>query len=79
MCSGFTSPFDFTDAHLFVTLDALDSESVCKVWRDSVRLANINGNDAAIRNVLAGLHNVAADEARILQSFLTRAIERGLH
>jgi predicted ATPase len=70
--------YDFTDAHIFVMLDALDSVEVSRIWHEACRLAKNGSHTDAITYVLDGMRQFKADEAGMMSSFMTRAIERGL-
>lgn len=70
--------YDFTDAHVFVLLDALDSDYVEQTWRSATRIAKTQGTEAAIAHVRQQMEQIKIDEAKSLAAFMARAIERGL-
>ena len=70
--------YDFTDAHIFVLLDALDSDYVEQTWESATRIAKTQGTEAAIAHVIQQMGQIKIDEAKSLAAFMARAIERGL-
>ena len=70
--------YDFTDAHMFVMLDALNSTDVSWIWNEAVRYAKTEGTSSAIAFTEREFRRLKADEAGAMSAFLTRALERGL-
>ena len=69
--------FDFTDSHVFPVLDALRAEVVDDAWTDAKATKESDGLDAAIALVLNAFKSLKEDEARLMESFMTRALEMG--
>ena len=70
--------FDFTDAHLFVMLDALDPEVISTIWAEACKLAKTQSAQAAAEFAVQELSALQADEAKALSSWASRALQRGL-
>jgi len=70
--------YDFTDAHMFVLLDALRYQDITKIWNDSLRMAKTGILSTAIAHADSELKALKIDEADALAAFATRALERGL-
>jgi hypothetical protein len=70
--------YDFTDAHMFVMLDALRSDEITEIWNEGVRLAKVQGAPAAVDYVQTRIQEIKVDEADAFAAFLTRALERDL-
>ena len=67
--------FDFTDAHLFPVLDAMSRDVVSDTWSRAQQAKKTEGIQASIEVVLKGLGAFKVDEARLMESFMTRALE----
>jgi hypothetical protein len=70
--------YDFTDAHIFVLLDALDSALVKRTWDEATNLAKTRSSEDAINRIRLNMSAVRTDEAGFLEGFMTRAIELGM-
>ena len=70
--------YEFTDAQMFVVLDALDTRVVEAAWIEACRLAKIESPQRACDHVIQALANLRNDESQALSSFMTRALELGL-
>ena len=69
--------YDFTDAHLFVLLDALDSEVVTAIWQEACRIAKTQNAQAAAEYADLELKRLKVDEANSLASWASRALALG--
>ena len=69
--------FDFTDSHVFPVLDALRAGVVDDAWTDAKAMKENDGLEAAIALVLNAFKSLKEDEARLMESFMTRALEMG--
>jgi len=70
--------YDFTDAHLFVLIDALRSDGITAIWQYSVQMAKTGPLSDAIVHLDSHLRALKIDEANALAAFATRALERGM-
>lgn len=69
--------YDFTDAHLFVMLDALNSESVKRIWDEACRIAKTESAQAGAEYADRELKKLRVDEAQSLAAWASRAIALG--
>jgi len=67
--------FDFTDALIFPVLDALKVGLVQDTWALAVATKGTLGLPQAIDSILKAFKPIKADEARLMESFMTRALE----
>jgi energy-coupling factor transporter ATP-binding protein EcfA2 len=67
--------FDFTDALIFPVLDALKVGFVQDTWALAVATKGTLGLPRAIDSILKAFKPIKADEARLMESFMTRALE----
>ena len=69
--------YDFTDAHLFVILDALNAESVTNIWNEACRIAKIQSAQAGAEYADRELKKLKVDEAQSLAAWASRALAMG--
>lgn len=69
--------YDFTDAHLFVMLDALNSDSVSKVWEEACRISKTQSSQAGAEFADRELKKLKVDEAQSLAAWASRALALG--
>ena len=70
--------FEFTDAVLFPLLDDVQLETVVTAWEEARRRAKIDETSAAVDSLLHALKGVPGTGKGYYQTFLTRALQRGL-
>jgi len=70
--------YDFTDAHLFVMLDALDPGVITAIWAEACKLAKTKSAQVAAEFAVQELSALQVDEAKALSSWASRALQRGL-
>lgn len=69
--------YDFTDAHLFVLLDAMNSSQVTQIWEEACRLAKTQSPQLAAEYADSELKNLKVDESQALAAWASRALATG--
>lgn len=70
--------YDFTDAHVFVLLDALDPKTVYDIWEKALQMVEADGRRDAIDFLGEKLKALKIDESRFLAGWGQRALETEL-
>ena len=70
--------YDFTDAHVFVLLDALDPKAVHDIWEKALQMVEADGRRDAIDFLGEKLKALKIDESRYLAGWGQRALETEL-
>jgi len=66
--------YDFTDAHLFVLLDAMNSSQVTQIWEEACRLAKTKSPQVAAEYADIELKKLRVDESQALAAWASRAL-----